>query len=325
MKTFETRRLLLRSFQMTDLDAMAAIDADPKVCTFLPTIGTRKKTAENIQKIVEHEQQKGFSLYAVELKQTSEMIGWIGLMTPWFEAHFTPAIEIGWRLAASHWNQGYASEGAMFILDYAFCSLSLEELVSFTAENNLASRRVMEKIGLHHKASDDFNHPKIVGHPLEKHVLYRLKRRDYLTHTAEVKKVSAAHDIQACFAIRHQVFIIGQDVSMNEERDGQDAHSDHYLLLVNQHPLGTTRVRYLDDVAKIERVAILAAYQKQGLGQVLMRFIIEELRQNPRLLKIKLGAQSHAISFYEKLGFIICSDEYLDAGIPHKDMQLFLK
>lgn len=181
MKILETQRLILRSFQMTDLDAMAAIDADPKVCEFLPTLGTRENTTAGIQRIMSHQQQKGYSLYAVELKATHEMIGWIGLMTPSFEAHFTPAIEIGWRLASRHWNQGYATEGAKAVLDYAFTTLGLEEVVSFTVENNLASRRVMEKIGLHHDVKGDFNHPKLPGHKLERHVLYRLKRSGYLT------------------------------------------------------------------------------------------------------------------------------------------------
>ena len=175
MKNLETQRLILRSFQMTDLDDMAAIDADPKVCEFLPAIGTRENTAAIIQRIMNHEREKGYSLYAVELKATHKMIGWVGLITPTFDAHFTPAIEIGWRLASEHWNQGYATEGAKVVLDYAFQVLGLKEVVSFTTEKNLASRRVMEKIGLRHDSKDDFSHPKLPGHPLEKHVLYRLK------------------------------------------------------------------------------------------------------------------------------------------------------
>lgn len=179
MKNLETQRLILRSFQMADLDAMAAIDADPKVCEFLPALGTRENTAAGIQRIMDHEHQKGFSLYAVELKTTHEMIGWIGLMTPSFDAHFTPAVEVGWRLASQHWSQGYATEGAKTVLDYAFTTLGLEEVVSFTVKNNLASRCVMKKIGLHHDLRDDFNHPRLSGHRLEQHVLYRLKRSEY--------------------------------------------------------------------------------------------------------------------------------------------------
>ncbi|CAM4451332.1 MAG: Acetyltransferase [Legionella sp.] len=140
-----------------------------------------------------------------------------------------------------------------------------------------------------------------------------------------VKKISAAAEMQVCHAIRHQVFVKGQNVPLHEEVDGLDATSEHYLLFLNQQPAGTARVRYIDDFAKIERVAILDAYQGQGLGHVLMNFIIETLQKNQQVKKAKLGAQSYAIPFYEKLGFVVCSDEYLDAGIPHKDMQLSFK
>jgi RimJ/RimL family protein N-acetyltransferase len=122
-----------------------------------------------------------FGLYAVELKNTGEMIGFLGLMIPPFEVHFTPAIEIGWRLSSTHWNQGYATEGAKAVLHYAITFLNLPEVVSFTAVNNLASRRVMEKIGLQHNTKDDFDHPKLEQNsPLRRHVLYRLSRADYL-------------------------------------------------------------------------------------------------------------------------------------------------
>ena len=139
-----------------------------------------------------------------------------------------------------------------------------------------------------------------------------------------VKKVSVPTDIQSCLAIRHQVFVEGQNVPLDEEVDGLDSSSEHYLLYLNQQPAGTARVRYIEDFAKIERVAILETYQQQGLGHVLMRFIIENLQENHQIKKAKLGAQTYAIAFYEKLGFEVCGDEYLDAGIPHKDMQRYL-
>jgi RimJ/RimL family protein N-acetyltransferase len=94
-----------------------------------------------------------------------------------FEAHFTPAVEIGWRLAANHWGKGYATEGAKAALAFGFKTLKLDEIVSFTTVNNLRSRHVMEKIGMHYNPQDDFDHPKLPhGHPLRRHVLYRLKR-----------------------------------------------------------------------------------------------------------------------------------------------------
>ena len=139
-----------------------------------------------------------------------------------------------------------------------------------------------------------------------------------------VKKVSEAIDIKMCLSIRYQVFVEGQNVPIHEEVDGLDSSSEHYLLFLDQLPVGTARVRYAEDFAKIERVAILEDCQGQGLGHILMNFIMENIRQNPLIKKAKLGAQTYAIPFYEKLGFLVCSSEYLDAGIPHKDMQIKL-
>ena len=82
------------------------------------------------------------------------------LNVPGFEAHFTPCVEIGWRLAHEYWGNGYAPEGAMAFLDYGFNELGLREIVSFTSENNLNSRKVMEKMGMIHHSEEDFDHPK---------------------------------------------------------------------------------------------------------------------------------------------------------------------
>lgn len=140
-----------------------------------------------------------------------------------------------------------------------------------------------------------------------------------------IKKVSSDEDIKKCLEIRFKVFVAGQHVPLHEEVDGKDAESDHYLLLYNKHPSGTTRVRYVEDFAKIERVAILDEHQGKGLGFAIMRFILSDLQKHTLIKKIKLSSQTHAIPFYEKLGFIVCSNEYTDAGIPHKDMQLFFE
>ena len=183
MIIIETERLILRTWQDQDIDAMAAIDQDPKVCEYFPGIGNREATAARIAKIRQHYEDHGFSLYAVELKFSSTFIGFLGLMIPSFKAHFTPAVEIGWRLASDHWNQGYATEGAKAALIYAFDTLKLNEVVSFTVINNKASRRVMEKIGMRHNPADDFAHPNLAdGHPLKQHVLYRLSKKEFSKH-----------------------------------------------------------------------------------------------------------------------------------------------
>lgn len=183
MIILETTRLILRTFEEHDIDPMALIDQDPKVCEFLPGIGNREKTTQGVHAIMNHYRDHGFSLYAVELKSTGEMIGWCGLMIPSFEAHFTPSVEIGWRLASSHWNKGYATEAANAVLKHAFENVKLNEVVSFTAVDNIRSRRVMEKIGLHHNPTADFDHPKLEkSHSLCRHVLYRISKKEYESH-----------------------------------------------------------------------------------------------------------------------------------------------
>ncbi|CZP45226.1 spermidine N1-acetyltransferase [Legionella pneumophila] len=182
MKILETRRLFLRTFQEKDVESLIAINQDPKVMQFFPAIPTREETIAFIDKIISHQEEKNFSLYATEIKNTGEMIGFVGLFTATFQAHFTPAVEIGWRLSSKHWNQGYATEAAKAVLDYAFRKIDLDEVVSFTSALNKPSIRVMQKIGLHTNSEDDFNNPKVPSvSPLIGHVLYRLKRAEYLS------------------------------------------------------------------------------------------------------------------------------------------------
>ena len=111
------------------------------------------------------------------------MIGFVGLLhrtKEEFDAPFMPATEIGWRLSSKHWNKGYATEAALAVLEYGFTQLNLEEIVSFTVVNNKASRRIMEKIGLQHHPTEDFDHPKLeADSPLRRQVLYRIIKTEY--------------------------------------------------------------------------------------------------------------------------------------------------
>ena len=132
--------------------------------------------AKDMQKALNKD---GLGLFAVEVKNGAPFIGFIGLAIPKFTAHFTPCVEIGWRLAFEHWGNGYATEGAKAALQYGFEVLKLPEIVSFTAELNKRSQAVMQKIGMTHNAADDFLHPHPSmpeGHPLKRHVLFRRVR-----------------------------------------------------------------------------------------------------------------------------------------------------
>jgi RimJ/RimL family protein N-acetyltransferase len=128
--------------------------------------------------------ERGWGLWAVEVIEQDPFIGYVGLTEQRFQAHFTPAIDVGWRLAQDHWGKGYATEAAQAALAFGFDELGLHEIVSLTTISNERSQRVMERMGMTHDPADDFNHPLLApGHPLRPHVLYRLHRtnRDILT------------------------------------------------------------------------------------------------------------------------------------------------
>ena len=181
MSEIATERLVLRRWREDDREPFARMNADPRVMEFFLAPLTRAQSDAMIDTIEARFGDRGYSLWAAELRMTGEFTGFIGLSVPAFQAHFTPCVEIGWRLAAEHWGKGLATEGARAVARYAFEVLGLDEIVSFTSEVNLRSRRVMEKIGMGRDPRDDFDHPKMARrHPLERHVLYRLKRETWL-------------------------------------------------------------------------------------------------------------------------------------------------
>jgi len=181
MKILETERLILRTWEDSDLQKMFEINQDPQVMEYFPSLQDLKTTKKLVERINNHFDKYGYTVYACERKDTSEFIGFIGLFTPEFDAQFTPATEIGWRLSSKHWGLGFATEGAKAVLNYAFNDLKIPEIVSFTAMNNLKSINVMKKIGLHHNKKDDFDHPKLdVSSNLRRHVLYRLRYNEFI-------------------------------------------------------------------------------------------------------------------------------------------------
>jgi 3-dehydroquinate dehydratase / shikimate dehydrogenase len=171
----KTERLILRPWKENDFKHFAQLNADPRVMEYFPSLLTQEESDQLAKRICTAMKQQGWGLWAVSVLNSADFIGYIGLAPVNFVAHFTPAIEIGWRLAYDFWNKGYATEGAQAALKHGFENLHLNEIVSFTAVNNRRSRRVMEKIGMQHDEKNDFDHPKLPeGHELRKHVLYSL-------------------------------------------------------------------------------------------------------------------------------------------------------
>ena len=181
----KTNRLSLRDWLSSDIDLMTEISASKVVMEYFPAISSVDDTIILINKIKDHFIKYGYGLYAVELVDTSEFIGFVGLNRvgfniPGFDNVEQPIMEIGWRLSDKHWGKGFAPEAAKAVLKAAFEKFKLDEVVSFTAKLNTKSIRVMEKIGLTHNLKDDFLHPKLNDDSnLRPHVLYRLNKSQY--------------------------------------------------------------------------------------------------------------------------------------------------
>ena len=172
-----TARLVLRRWQDSDLEPFAALNADPEVMRHFPAPMSREESDSFAHMVRETIDRQGWGLWAVGVTRGPPYIGFVGLNTARFDAPFTPAVEVGWRLARDHWGHGYATEAARAAVAFGFDELHLEEIVSFTAPANERSRRVMERLGMTHNPLDDFDHPRVPDR-LNPHVLYRLKRAE---------------------------------------------------------------------------------------------------------------------------------------------------
>ena len=177
MKPIETQRLVLRRWKPSDGEAFYKINSDPTVMEFMPQILTREESDGLMARIEGHFEEHSFGLCAVEEKDSGTFMGFTGLSVPRFEAHFTPCVEIGWRLGKSFWGKGYATEAALAIMGFGFREWGLSEIVSFTSPLNLRSVAVMKRLKMTRNPSDDFDHPALPeGHPLRRHLLYRIAR-----------------------------------------------------------------------------------------------------------------------------------------------------
>jgi RimJ/RimL family protein N-acetyltransferase len=173
----DTDRLIMRRWRESDREPFAAMNADPEVMEHFPSPLTRLESDAFVDKIEWGFDEYGYSLWALEVRETGDFIGFAGLLLQTFEAPFTPAVEVGWRLARHAWGHGYATEAGARALEHGFTEAGLEEIVSMTAVRNVRSRAVMERLGMTRDPADDFEHSRLPeGHPLRPHVLYRLRR-----------------------------------------------------------------------------------------------------------------------------------------------------
>lgn len=171
-----TERLLMRRWRDADREPFAALNADPEVMEFFPAPLVREESDALAARIEREFERHGFGLWALELREGGEFIGFAGLAVPPFEAHFTPAVEVGWRLARPAWGHGYATEAGRAALAHGFGELGMGEIVSMTTAGNRRSRAVMERLGMTRDPADDFEFPTLPpGDPLRPHVLYRVR------------------------------------------------------------------------------------------------------------------------------------------------------
>jgi len=169
-----TERLVIRNWVDDDAVAFAEMNGDPRVMATIGPVMDRSESDAMLRRVRRHIADQGFGLWCVDLD--GEVIGFCGLSIPWF----TEGVEIGWRLRSAFWGNGFATEAARSVLDHGFDVLGLTEVISFTAETNVRSRRVMERIGLIRDPRGDFDHPGIPEHnPLRPHVLYRIDVERY--------------------------------------------------------------------------------------------------------------------------------------------------
>jgi ribosomal-protein-alanine N-acetyltransferase len=173
-----TPRLRLRPFTDADMEPFLAMAADPEVTRYVSPTAIPRASAEaaanHYRRLLE---TQGYGYWAIEVNGGASFAGIVLLQDVRFTAAFTPAIEVGWLLPREQWGNGYATEGGRAVLDYAFTTMKLKEVVALTAAQNIASQRVMQRLGMTHDPADDFDHPHTLGTPLERCVLYRIQQR----------------------------------------------------------------------------------------------------------------------------------------------------
>lgn len=176
-----TQRLVLRQWREQDFAPFAALNADPDVMAYFPSVLDSPQSDAMASRCASLIAERGWGLWAVEEVLSHRFIGFVGLHIPKDDLPFKPCVEIAWRLAREHWGQGYAYEAAQAALEIGFRELALPEIVAFTTVANRRSRALMERLGMQQDVNGNFNHPAVADIPrLRPHVLYRFDRQRWL-------------------------------------------------------------------------------------------------------------------------------------------------
>lgn len=174
-----TDRLLLRQWQDSDFPKFAEMNSCNEVMEYFPNKLSEPQSNFFASRLATLIAERGWGLWATEEKESNNFIGFIGLHEVVEELHFSPALEIGWRLSNEFWGKGYATEGAKAVLNVAFEKLGIDEIVSLTSVINVKSEAVMKRIGMVNTNSN-FMHPKIPeGSPLKEHLLYKITKEQW--------------------------------------------------------------------------------------------------------------------------------------------------
>lgn len=349
MTIIKTDRLILRPWKEEDLDPFAALNADPKVMEYFPAMLSKPESDQLAERIKTKMDEKGWGLWAVSVPGIAEFIGFLGLNSVdqvSLPAPFSPAVEVGWRIAFEHWGKGYATEGAKAALAYGFESLNLGEIVSFTALQNMRSRRVMERIGMHHNPKDDFEHPKLPeGHPLRKHVLYRLNQREWRTHKHQKKIEENCNHFHFHFApaipaqrsMLHQWFeqkhikAWMHGVGLQNTLDGLErffqggSDTTYWVGYDKDTPFAfLITSREGKDAITLDVFICDSGYLGKGFAVPMIReFLTIHFSNMKRVLIDPEATNTRAIHVYEKVGFKI-TGEFIASWhpVPHYQMEL---
>jgi RimJ/RimL family protein N-acetyltransferase len=173
----ETERLILRDWKDEDRPLFASMNADPMVMEYFPRHLDEKASNRLVDNLIQNIKKRGYAPFALEVKKTSQFIGFVGLTDVAIDVNFKPAVEIAWRLDYAAWGNGFATEAAKAVLKHGFDTVKLKEIVAYAVHDNTRAIQIMEKIGMKRDPKGDFIYPKLKpDHPLGKFVLYRARK-----------------------------------------------------------------------------------------------------------------------------------------------------